>query len=806
MRLAVTPRDSTRLHVAALLWLTFLAAIVGLPAVGGWRSLGPDSILDWDPLYRTGPAPARPTTSDYSPINQHYPRDLAFARGLHEGRFDLWNPLVSAGAPLWAEPGGPFFPLKLPFYLSPSPRTYAIYLALRLVLAGFGAYMLARARGLGHAAALAAGSSFELSGGSIAWLPHGVGSPLYVLPWVILGAFAIARAPGRRTVAGAAVALGLAAHGGHPTLIVMVFTAFAVAVAAHIAAAWRTPRAALAIAVAALCSVVLALLLAAVVLLPLGELVQYGISYKDRLAGALMWRWQLIESRMTLPIALFAPGTLQVLHPQFQTMFGFAPAIGKLALVLAIIGILHRALDLALIAVAILGIGLACAPPGLAWIHDIPGLRLILPTYAWPLVTLALTQAAGSGVAALCESRGRRSTALYVILVIIGATSLFLVRDVAHGPKPFAEPLRQAIAGGAGMIRLAWPMLFAVAALAISSVLQKTNRLRLGAHLLIASIALELLVEVVPMTWHSPQRALDAAPSPAVQFLGGRLADGESRMIALPYMVGQPMTPMLFDLADFRGSAPLPIARYHEYLKTIDPKAAQFVYQDVPVVRSPLLNVAGVRWLVFARAGLEDEPRDLDAVLVFPPQRPSAAANPELRPAYIDDRVVVFENQRASTRARVVHDFVGASDRSAARHWLEEWARRDDGAERDLVVLEPDENGKPLVDFTSVRDIDASETVRIVAAGDPDRLELEARLAREGLVVVADTLYPGWKATIDGKPAPIFPADLMFRAVRVGAGTHRIDFEYRPRSFRYGLALLALGVAAVAVLLRPRPV
>ena len=49
----------------------------------------------------------------------------------------------------------------------------------------------------------------------------------------------------------------------------------------------------------------------------------------------------------------------------------------------------------------------------------------------------------------------------------------------------------------------------------------------------------------------------------------------------------------------------------------------------------------------------------------------------------------------------------------------------------------------------------ASESV-VVVRYEPQRVELLASLERPGLVILADTYYPGWRLTIDGKPAPIF--------------------------------------------------
>jgi hypothetical protein len=803
--------------VAALLWVTLLAAIVALPAVVGWRELGPQSILDWDPLYRIGPPAPRPISSDHSPINQHYPRDLALANGLHEGRFDQWNSLVSGGAPLWAEQGAPFFPLKLPFYLWPSPATYDVYLALRLVLAGLGAYVLARRRGLGHVPALCASAAFELSGASIASLQHGACSPLYTLPWVLLGALEIARSRSRRAVAGAGIALALTASGGHPTLILMLFCAFAVAIAAHMAVAWRAPRRALAIGGAASLAVLLGLLLAAPSLLPLAELASVGSSYKNRPSGTVLWNLQLIESRMTLPIALFSPGALQALLPRFQSLFDFAPALGMLALVLGIAGMLRGALDLPLVAVAVFGIGLACFPPGFAWLHDLPGLRLVLPTYPWPLVLIAVTQAAGQGVANLSERRGRRAVLIAFVLAILGSTSLLVVAEIVvadikgdpklFGTDRFGTGLHDVIAGRAGAARLLAPPLFAAAALGVALALRRKGSERAGGMVLAALIALELLVEVIPMTWTRASQVLDGSPSSAVRFLRERQSDGESRMVALPYTVGQPMTGMIFGLSDFRGSAPLPVGRYQDYLTTIDRRSAQFTYQDILRVRSPLLDLAAVRYLVFARAGLDTKPLDADSVLVFPPDRPPEN-DPDLPVVYGDDAVVVFENRDALPRARVVHHVVPADDRSAATRQLAQWNA---GVEptagagtgpRDAVIVEPDERGRRPLPFPPPPAAPSdAESVLIEPSRDPDRLVLDARLASDGFVVVADTYYPGWRAWVDGEPTEIFPANLMFRAVRVPAGAHTIEFRYQPDSFRYGVMLFVCGVLATTMLM-----
>lgn len=71
-----------------------------------------------------------------------------------------------------------------------------------------------------------------------------------------------------------------------------------------------------------------------------------------------------------------------------------------------------------------------------------------------------------------------------------------------------------------------------------------------------------------------------------------------------------------------------------------------------------------------------------------------------------------------------------------------------------------------------------------------------------GILVLADSWYPGWKAYLDGAPTPIFPVDIAFRGVEVGAGRHQVIFEYKPESLRLGLYITA--GAMIVVLLGMR--
>ena len=73
-------------------------------------------------------------------------------------------------------------------------------------------------------------------------------------------------------------------------------------------------------------------------------------------------------------------------------------------------------------------------------------------------------------------------------------------------------------------------------------------------------------------------------------------------------------------------------------------------------------------------------------------------------------------------------------------------------------------------------------------------VSITATLGCRGVVVLADTYFPGWVAKVDGRRTPIFETYGALRGVVVDAGTHRIEYRYRPATAIAGGAMSILGV------------
>ena len=151
--------------------------------------------------------------------------------------------------------------------------------------------------------------------------------------------------------------------------------------------------------------------------------------------------------------------------------------------------------------------------------------------------------------------------------------------------------------------------------------------------------------------------------------------------------------------------------------------------------------------------------------------------------------VVILRNDDALPRAHVVHRVEIRADPEAAFGRL----RDADFDPSRVVILE--EGAAPAAVDPAGR---PPSSARLLEETSTD-LRFAVSAASPGYLVLHDTYYPGWEATVDGEPAPIRRANVMFRAVAVDAGEHEVRFVYRPSSVRNGV--VASAAAAVLALL-----
>lgn len=70
----------------------------------------------------------------------------------------------------------------------------------------------------------------------------------------------------------------------------------------------------------------------------------------------------------------------------------------------------------------------------------------------------------------------------------------------------------------------------------------------------------------------------------------------------------------------------------------------------------------------------------------------------------------------------------------------------------------------------------------------------------DGILILTDSYYPGWRAYVDGREITILRANHFFRGVPVTRGAHVVEFHYDPLSFKLGLLVSSLTLLCILVI------
>jgi hypothetical protein len=737
-----------RADLACYAALIAIPLVLGAPTLVGLAALGPDRGWDADPLYAPTKRDDSRSFDDYTPMHVDYPRDMQLARRWHAGHFDGWNPYAGAGSPLWAEQAGPYFPLRLLHYLAPSKATHNLFLLSRLCLAGIGAYVLARSYGRSRRAALASGVIFQLSGAMVSLVAFSAASAPALLPWSIWGARLLAsRADRWRGAFVSSIVLAGAALGGHPTLDLVPMIGFVFALAGELLHR-RAQGESLEGFIPALASVVgVSVALSAATLLPFAELFHVATSYKDDARAQYTYDWALEGLRDSVMAGLAWPGASWLVRRHWDSYpRDLVPIVGVITLVLALS---RRPRE-----------------PAISWVFVSAFFALgatfllpvALPIYFAALWALPIAMWAG---AALDEEPRRIVTRLRIVVPVVAVLFVIIEHVRRYEPHEYLSLFLRQDPEFIVSALLPWGVVAGLIAIG-----HRVSGQAVIARWLAVACAVELGLVMFPHLNRQRSKVLAAPPAPAVQFLESRLANGQWRFSA-ELLVGHPMTPMLYQLRDFRACAALAVKRFADY-----PAVTTGTTLYATNLDSRFIDRAAVRYIVTERGSDQD--------------RLFGNHYPEI---FRDGRLRVLENARAVPRFRVVHRWTEVADAKTAKASLKE-----DG---DLgeVIVEPSASGAhlPAPAGSVEAELAARERIEWVT-DDPDAIELRAHLERPGLLVVADTYYPGWRARVDGKPADIFPVDLMFRGVAVDAGDHRVELEYAPRTAKVALAAFLVGI------------
>jgi uncharacterized membrane protein YfhO len=118
--------------------------------------------------------------------------------------------------------------------------------------------------------------------------------------------------------------------------------------------------------------------------------------------------------------------------------------------------------------------------------------------------------------------------------------------------------------------------------------------------------------------------------------------------------------------------------------------------------------------------------------------------------------------------------------------------------------LEPSQTFYKVFEFLNARPPDGWESDGAVRSArsvrwTPEIREFVVRSETGGRFTLSEEFFPGWQATVDGKPTRIERWSEAFQAVNVPPGEHSVTFQFRSFGLRLGAILSLCSILSLAL-------
>lgn len=727
-----------------------------------WLVVDPWQVLRWDNLVHNLPL-----------THEAY-------RQLVSGRLPVWNPYLWSGSPLLADPQAQtLYPVTwLAFVLAGRTPELALQIlyALHVVIGAGGTYVLARTLGATLAGGLLAATVFTLNPFT-AYLATSFANEWAVLAWLPWTALASLRAADAARPLGwialGALGAALAWAAGYPQLWVY---AAATTVVLTAGAARRIGR-------GLVCSVAVQLL---GLLVSLHQVLPFLALWRGSQRAAL----QSVEEflRIDVPLtswpAILLPGLVGSVAPSFPLAENNWPHLGLAAVLLALVAAAGRPrrTRLVLLAIAATTLWLAAGDGGglLRLVYGaVPGIGFLRGPYKfYACTTFAVALLAGLGLGDVQRAPRRR----HALALAVAAA----IAPIVWARRPDLLPI---IGERAGVFPLLALLLGAGGTLALAAVLLRAaarptpaGAAAIGAAAILATLAgfaPELGIYARPSEVGSRLRATASLLAP----LEPQLAS-DARWYWGVALVSRPLQP---DLRRALG-ARFRLEMATGYSAFLDRGYARAIGQDAATVpvgtrgvsppferRNRVLDVLSTRHVLLRR----DDPASARLAA------PEAATGPPAYEAALPLGDLVLHVRRAALpRVRSVPAVVAVASRDEAILAVQTGRIDPDG----VALVEAPEGPAPA----------SAGTCRVAGVQhDAGRIAAEVQCDGPGFLVFAERHDEGWRALVDGVPAPLRRAYGLVLGLAVPAGAHRVELRYAPPGLVAGAVTSALVLALV---------
>jgi Bacterial membrane protein YfhO len=726
---------------------------------------------------------------------------------LREKQFPLWNPYNAFGTPFAAamQPQ-PFFPLTALLSLHPTPWTYNIFIIARLLLAGILTFLFARLF-LDFAAAVFASIAFMLNGYFIIFLAMPHLSVEVLLPGLFLTFELLVRKTSWPRLVAAAGVICLCICGGMPESAFLAISFACLYVVFRLLQSRKLKGSLTSRAGSFVVSLLLGFALSAFLLLPFIEFMAYAhdVHQPANLQDAVVGLGYDVDWRHI--ITYFFP----FLGSPLQSIFG-SPWLGLwgywgvLASLFSIVGILmifskptlksdpRKGLAAFFLVSLTLILLKRFGSPLINWIGLLPIAKLVIfVKYEEPLLAFSIAILAGLGLSFALK---RQNGVLFLGAATAVGISLLLAMVVWYRPL-FPSDVA---------LSFYWAFLIAVVIILLPITLcslaspgfphpmwlQWTFVGLLSAELFCNFILpnFYLFNALPPSDKFNPYNG-----APYIDFLrstnvGSYRVFGRDRVL-YPNWSGA------FGLSDVRDLDAMYYRRYMAFIRNFllrsddktlayDELADRFTgsgngyaYTLGTALEQRFLSLSSIKYVLSGTEMLTS----------------TNSTKAALKKVY-DKEIVIYEFSRPLPRAGLFY----AAEKLPDERVLERL--KDPDFHSLETVLLSDESLSP--DVSSLVNSFNSSAARPVSAANilsyqSQHVLIETQTDAPAILVLNDSNYPGWRALVNGQPAPILTADYLFRGVVVPSGHARVEFVYAPTSFKLGAVISLLSFVALTL-------
>lgn len=691
---------------------------------------------------------------------QFYPLGELARSQVKQGEAPRWNPSSYAGTPLLGDlQSALLYPLTWLSLLTSFEAALGWICVLKLLTAGYGTYLFARALRIRAGPALVSALVYMLCAPLVAWLQTPLGTVMSLLPLLMLATERLRRrrSPGRTAALALVVALTIFA--GHPETGALSATAAGIYLLAalwgeRLGSALRTFGAFVAAHALGLCA-------AAIVVVPFLLALDGSISAEVR--GG--------HGALHLPagsgLVLFLPdvfGSGQDYRGPLFFYLSVAGYFGVAAILLAAVGAWFRRSEPAvrgLLAAAVVALMVIFSLPPASWlIPHIPPYSSSLNVRVFHVVALAGAVLAGFGLDALLRRTLPFRRIAVVVGGLLGLAGVWFIVQHLRGELP-AEP-------GTELRAIGKLLLFAgLGALVIGLAGRTRYPVVVGLAAVVVVLDLGYLRDFNPVL---PAREAYPPQPPVVSFLKER--PGPYRITPSNPTVFPPNTPALYGLEAPQGYDYPQSARWARYLQRVLGETG------APSPEFPAQKYAAPRGSVRTGHQLMNV-----RYYVTPPGAPPPG--PRMARMYSGRDATVYEDGAALPRAYIVP----ATRRMGDGQALDLLARGGLDPRRTAIVPP----GAPAAvgeRFQPLRPRRLS----------PTRWRISVPPGTGGWLVLADSYSPEWKAEVDGQDAELHPTNYAATGLALPRGARTVTIELDRSPLHWAAALSALALLAMALL------